>query len=310
MLLPISAIIPTRDRQEVLQRTVVSLSRQSALPCEVIIVDASNDETFAPLNTEDFSDLKSDIRHFRTKQVGAAIQREIGLKHATQEFILFLDDDILFEPDCIIRLWQCITKDEQTGGVNAMIMNQHYTRPGKISRFMYWLMSGERRDSYAGMVIGPAWNLLPEPGDHLPECVPCQWLNTTCTLYRRVALPSPLFDEIFQGYSLMEDVALSVKVSRKWKLYNARKAKIYHDSQPGTHKDDLFLVHHMELFNRYFIMTKVLRRTAPKDYCRLIIYELWSIFNSFRNLDNLRQMHRIICGKISAIKQIRLYETN
>ncbi len=57
--------------------------------------------------------------------------------------------------------------------------------------------------------------------------VPVEWLNTTCTLYRREALPDPPFLSHFTGYSLMEDLALSLTVGKRWKLANARGLRIF-----------------------------------------------------------------------------------
>src|SRR5204863_9646194 len=122
------------------------------------------------------------------------------------------------------------------GGVSALIVNQKYHPPGAISRAVFTLMHGRSERTFAGRVIGPGINLLPEDREDLPEIVPVEWLNTTCTIYRRVALPSPPFDSVFTGYSMMEDLTLSLRVGQKWKLANARTARIFHDSQPGPHK--------------------------------------------------------------------------
>ena len=43
-LLPISAIIPTRDRATVFRRTLESLAQQSVQPVEMIVVDGSDGE--------------------------------------------------------------------------------------------------------------------------------------------------------------------------------------------------------------------------------------------------------------------------
>ncbi len=154
-----------------------------------------------------FDDLNSKIIWQRANVTGAAAQRNAGRSHgATQPFVWFFDDDILFEPDCVQRLWSAIESDRQLGGVNAMITNQRYQSPGMISRLMFTLMNGGPEKSFAGKLIGPAINLLPEDRDDLPEVVPVEWLNTTCTIYRREALPSPPFESFFTGYSLMEDV--------------------------------------------------------------------------------------------------------
>ena len=138
-----------------------------------------------------------------------------------------------------MRLWQALQSDTALGGVNAMITNQQYGTPGRVSRTLFRLLHGKPEATYAGKCIGPALNLLPEDRPDLPEVVPVEWLNTTCTLYRWKAMPQPPFPEHFTGYSLMEDVTLSLIVGRNWKLANARTARIYHDSQPGTHKQDI-----------------------------------------------------------------------
>src|SRR5207237_796369 len=106
--------------------------------------------------------------------LGAAVQRNQGVDIATQDFICFFDDDVLFEPCCVQRLWNALQSDITLGGVNAMIVNQRYQRPGIVSRTMFRLISGRREHSYAGLVIGPAVNLLPEDSADLPDVVPVE----------------------------------------------------------------------------------------------------------------------------------------
>ena len=98
-----------------------------------------------------------------------------------------------------------------------MITNQRYQPPGHVSRSIFSMDGMEndfRQESHAGKILGPAINLLPEDSDKLPAVVQVQWLNTTCTLYRREALPKPPFPDNFTGYSLMEDLCLSLTVAR------------------------------------------------------------------------------------------------
>src|SRR5437867_8288933 len=207
--LPISAVIATRNRAQSLSRTLQSLLTQDLLPTEFIVVDSSEDDE-ARSFLSDFEKLVSpaaSVRWVAADVLGAAPQRNQGVALSTQPFIWFFDDDILFESDCVTRLWHAIESDATLGGVNAMIVNQRYQPPGFVSRTMFTLMHGRSEKSFAGKVIGPAINLLPEDRDDLPEVVPVEWLNTTCTMYRREVLPSPPFDSLFVGYSLMEDVA-------------------------------------------------------------------------------------------------------
>jgi len=278
-ILPVSAVAPTRNRTAVFRATLASLGKQGLLPAELIVVDASAGGT-----TRDMlhgfrleSGCAWSLRWMPAEVVGAAAQRNQGVALATQPFIWFFDDDILFEPECVNRLWRAMQSDTKLGGVSAMIVNQKYHPPGIVSRMMLTLLHGRRENTFAGRVIGPAINLLPEDRDDLPEVVPVEWLNTTCTIYRRGALPSPPFDSVFTGYSLMEDLTLSLRVGRNWRLANDRTARIFHDSQPGTYKSNVSEMAAMELVNRHYVMTKVLGRTGLVNHLRLILWEVFHL---------------------------------
>lgn len=281
--LPLTLVIPTRDRTAALRRTLESLAEQSSQPTQLSIVDASTDGSTRSLCVEEsIPKLRSAVSWCRAELAGAASQRNQGVRAASQSTVGFMDDDVLLEPDCFACLWRALNSDDRMGGVSAMITNQRYQSPGRISRFVFCLMDGRVESSYAGRVLGPAVNLLPEDREDLPEVVPVEWLNTTCTLYRREALPDPPFPDHFQDYSLMEDVTLSLTVGRHWKLANARTARIYHDSQPGSHKVDPRLVAEMQLINRHYVMTKVLRRDRVSDYLKLFVFELFSLASTFQ----------------------------
>jgi glycosyltransferase involved in cell wall biosynthesis len=279
-IVPVSAIVPTLGRPDILFRTLKSLRTQRVCPAELIIVDASDDDqTQEALEVFARQEVSSTWRIIweRAKTSGAAVQRNQGVARATQPVIWFFDDDILFEQECVARLWTALQSDAGLGGVNAMITNQRYQPPGRVSRFVFRLMAGQQKVSYAGQVLGPAVNLLPEDRDDLPEVVAVQWLNTTCTMYRREALPARPFSANFTGYSLMEDLALSLTVGRHWRLANARVARIYHDSRSGEHKSDVTALSRMELVNRHHVMTEVMGRRSLRDYARLALWQLFQL---------------------------------
>ena len=241
-------------------------------------MDASEDQATRCLCVErPVPGLSAEIIWLQAQTRGAASQRNQGVRTCQHDVIGFFDDDILFELDCIARLWRALQSDPGLGGVNAMITNQRYQSPGRVSRAMFRLMAGRGEASYAGRVLGPAVNLLPEDRDDLPEVVPVQWLNTTCTLYRREALPDPPFPSHFRGYSMMEDLALSLTAARHWKLANARTARIYHDSQSGKYKGDVTALSRMELVNRHYVMTEVMERRRVQDYAKLALWEAYQL---------------------------------
>lgn len=301
---PISAIVPTRNRAAVLSRTLVSMAAQSLQPAEMIVVDASdNDETYSLCHSEILG-LSTKIMYHRANKKGAAVQRNQAIEYATYPHILFCDDDILLEPDCILEMWRVLDQDSKLGGVCTLITNCHYTSPGRFSRAMFRFLNGHAEESYAGKCIGPVMNLLPEDSDALPVVVPVEWMNSTCTLYRREAMPDPPFPSHFVGYSLMEDVTLSLRVGKCWKLANARTAKIFHDSQPGDHKSNPAVLAKMDLVNRYYVMTQVLERTQLGDYIKLLVQQLFSLAASLQVKQGWISFPQVVLAKLNGIVEI------
>src|SRR5437016_5645340 len=130
-VLPVSAVIPTFNRANLLKRTLESLAEQSALPAQLIIIDGSQgDDTRMVLEAwAAAKGSRCEVVYQQAFRLGAAVQRNQGVSAASQPFIWFFDDDILFESGCVERLWTAIKTDEALGGVNAMIRNQCYTKP-------------------------------------------------------------------------------------------------------------------------------------------------------------------------------------
>lgn len=306
-IVPVSAVVPTLHRPHVFARALASLLAQGILPAELIVVDASDDmatraevEAFAVQvrGACDVRWMSADIR-------GAAAQRNQGVAAASQPYLWFFDDDIVFEPKCVARLWRAIDSDGSLGGVSAMITNQRYQSPGWISRLLFTFLDGRRQTSFAGRVIGPAINLLPEDRDDLPEVVAVEWVNTTCTFYRRESLPSPAFDSVFTGYSLMEDLTLSLRVARKWKLANARTARIFHDSQLAAYKSDVIEMARMELINRHYVMTQILRRDQFMDLLRLWVWEGFQLAACGVRAHSRKDLPQVVRGKWQGLRDLR-----
>ena len=273
------------------------------------MVDASDDGVTRSLCIErPVPGLDAELIWLASQTPGAASQRNQGVEKCTHAVVGFFDDDILFELDCIARLWQALQSDPGLGGVNAMITNQRYQSPGRASRIVFRVMAGRAEASYAGQVLGPAVNILPEDRDDLPELVPVQWLNTTCTFYRREALPQPPFPEHFIGYSLLEDLFLSLSVRRNWKLANARTARIYHDSQPGSHKSDTVAISQMELVNRHYVMTKAMGKRGVADYAQLVLWELFQLAISALQKRGGLGFWRELGGKCLGAYHVLIYE--
>jgi GT2 family glycosyltransferase len=283
---------------------LTSLAEQSVQPGRLLVVDASPDREARDLCEQGLVGLRSKLQWLPAREPGAAKQRNQAVEAVTEPFVWFVDDDVILHPNCLQRLSAALQAQPRLGGVNAFITNQGYHPPGFMTRQLWRLMGCLPHPTPSGRVIGPAINLLPDDRPELPEIVPVEWLNTTCTMYRSAALPDPPFDAFFEGYSLMEDLALSLNVAKRgWKLANVRTARIFHDSQPGEHKSDVERLSAMELVNRHYVMTHVLGHRDFTDYLRLTVYELFQLAATLRQ--SPRTVREVTRGKIKGVATIR-----
>jgi glycosyltransferase involved in cell wall biosynthesis len=279
-------VIATCERPQVLWRMLDSVHIQNVWPAEILIVDASKDESTEVLVEKRRAGFEPvcRLRWLRAGTRGAAAQRNQGVAEASQPVIGFADDDVILESHCMERLWAALQSAPDIGGANAMIANQKYHAPGAATRFVYRLIGGGPGPDYAGRVFGPAVNLLPADREEMPAIVPVEWLNLGLTLYRKEVLPEPPFDLAFTGYSMMEDAALSLTVARERKLVNARTARIFHDTQTGSHKANLAEVARMSVVNRDFVARRILGR---KGKCYWSSLAVWAVFQFTAQLAQL-----------------------
>lgn len=300
MLLPISAIIPTLDRRERLLRTVASVLAQDPRPAEIIIVDASS----APATAADFATGSTVIRCHPAATRGAAAQRNQGVAHATQPFVLFLDNDVDLEPGCLAALWAVLQTSPRLGAAGVVLSNQHYHPPGRVLRFIYRLLGCPGQGPLAAKICGPALNFLPAPDSPTGAA---EWLNLCCTLCRVEALPQPPLLPFFTGYSLLEDAALTAHMHRRWELAALPAARVYHDYRAAAYKDRIFARERMEVTNRWFVMTRILQRRHFGWTLRFACYQLLMLLLLLRRLDQWGQFPAAAAGKLAGAWKIAIH---
>jgi GT2 family glycosyltransferase len=280
----ISVVIPTLNRGESLAATLESLLTQTLPPQEVVVVDGSD----APIRERTLALLApllqkhpDRLRVVAAAQTGAAPQRNQGVALSTGALVLFLDDDMRLEPDCLERLQTAMETDPRIGGVCGIIVNHCYHPPGRFSRLLFAWLNGTIAPSYAGRCFGSAFTTLPADGADVPEIAPLEWMLTGCALYRRDALPVPAFLPRFTGASIAEDLALSLQVARNWRLVCARRARLRHLEPPKIHTpSQAASLSEMEMLNRHFIMTRILGNHSLADHVKFLVMNLVTLNRS------------------------------
>ncbi len=99
-VLPVSVIIPAYNRQDLVARALSSVTRQKALPAEVIVVDDASEDGTAEAAERLGARV---IRHARN--LGTAAARNSGLAQATTPWVALLDSDDEWLPHHLETLW-------------------------------------------------------------------------------------------------------------------------------------------------------------------------------------------------------------
>lgn len=295
----ISAVIPTCEKRWDEGMTFRSLPKLGRKPDEIIVVmDADQDG----LEEQSLAGVPVKILH--TKERGAAAKRNLGVGKSTGEAILFVDDDVEFRPGCLEAMVEVMMSDEKVGGVGCFIENQAFQELGFYSRLVYRLAGGWRIRDFAGRCFGPLINVYPRPWTGNGTFRESDWLNSTCTLYRRSALPAPAFEPGFTGYSFMEDLALSRRVRKRWKIGMARDARIVHHTKPAPYKRDIASLHEMGLLNKFHILREVEDWKAGKAAWAITWLELLLLPAKLREVAKNPKNIGVISGSLSGLAKI------
>jgi hypothetical protein len=152
-------------------------------------------------------------------------------------------------------------------------------------------------------------NFLPQ--DITGRIQTVDWLFSTGTAYRKCIFDKYRFGSQFRGYSFAEDVHLSARIGRKYRLLNTTFARFEHmDMGHSTHTDWVALGESM-VTNRWAIMTEVLGMKRFRDLVRLFAYEvlyctLAMLAQSRFRPGHLAQTGRLLWGKLRAFCGMRL----
>lgn len=99
----LSVILTVYNLEDCLEETLRSLANQSYKPLEVIIIDdGSVDRSIEIIN--EFLERHGNWKVWRTKNLGVACARNLGLSHSKGDYILFLDGDDLFREDFLLKV--------------------------------------------------------------------------------------------------------------------------------------------------------------------------------------------------------------
>jgi glycosyltransferase involved in cell wall biosynthesis len=155
----VSVIIPTYNRSQFLAGALTSVLGQSYKDLEILVIDDGGTDDAAAVVAGFHGAPIRYLRHDHRR--GSAASRNTGIRHATGEYIAFLDDDHEWYPEKLMRQMQCmLASPAEVGGVyTGCFIIERST--GKIRD---QVVPGARGDVHqallAGNCIGSASSML------------------------------------------------------------------------------------------------------------------------------------------------------
>jgi len=259
----ISFVVATKDRPDELIRMWQSLRRQSRVPDEVVIVDASaRPSALVGLRTA-----PPVMRTIRTDVASATRQRNLGLDAVSPDADLvgFLDDDVVLEEGAVEAMLRFFEAADAGVGGAAFNMVNHPPLDWPVlkrSRLAESIGLYARR---GGAVTASGFQTMIGP---LARTEWTDWLPSGASVWRREVFGGCRFDEWFGGYSYLEDLDFSYRVGRTYKLAVVAGARYLHLQAPGG-RGGGYAFGLREVLNRVHFVKKYPEFSPGKCYAAL-----------------------------------------
>lgn len=216
--LTVSVIIPTKNRAADLTRTIETLLQQTVQPLELIIVDQSPALTFTrqiPIPIVCIHD---------PTLSGLTAARNASMKVARGDIWLFLDDDVLLEPDFIEEILKAY--DTNVTGVSGIITN--YSVPPLKQRLWEALFQlGPYRDERQTIYRKSASLQGAKP-------IRVRQFGGGLMSFRASAICGHRFDTNLTGASPGEDIDFCAGLPKSSVLLITPRARLIHNRSPES----------------------------------------------------------------------------
>jgi hypothetical protein len=277
--LPLSIIIPTKDRTELLIKTLKYLKKNIFFFNEVIIIDSTKINKISQKQLNNFK--KLNIKYYSSKP-STALQRNLGLKYINKKnkFVMFLDDDLKFYLKAFKEMKNYIQKiGPEIGGVgfNPIVKNKNnILEKIKNSKLFYKLGI---YNSQPGVITPSGWHTKIQ---NIKKNMYVEWLPTAACIYRIKKIKKLKFEKTLGKYAYLEDLIFSYYVSKKTKLIINSKAK-FKDSNFIERNGFLFGI--IEIKNRLIFVKKnnLKIKNFFLGYFFFLFNNLFLVFSDIKN---------------------------
>lgn len=223
----ITAVIPTRNRPDDLERAVASICAQSRVPDELLIIDQSPDDA-SRLRIEAFlrraaAAIKVDYVHDATI-AGLVAAKRAAVARAHGDIVCFLEDDVVLEPDYVRQIERGFAENPDMMGACGIVTDLPPLPPFYF-RLFHFFHRGIFHDARVG-VHGVM------KGSDLP-LIRSDYLSGGLSAYRKEVFARVPFD-VENGFFALEDIDFSTRAARAFgpQFYINPNARLAHHMSP------------------------------------------------------------------------------
>lgn len=261
----LSVVVPTLSRPTFVDGLLENLALQSLAPDEVIVVDGAGEgdrRTEAVVRRRDQSGGLPRLIYL-TSEPGTARQRNLGAGRASGQLVAFIDDDIRLDPDFLAKCVLALGSDPATGAVCGLIVDQLIDRDASAHwRWMRRLRCFQRFEP--GWFDHASGHPIPRYlGGMHEELREIEVMGAGCAVWKHSVFAEVQgFDTWFTGYGMLEDVHLSMRAARNWKLFEVGTARCSHLRADQARPDQRELSFRSVVSYRYLFEQMVADPTA------------------------------------------------
>ncbi|MBE14682.1 MAG: glycosyl transferase family 2 [Cytophagaceae bacterium] len=249
----ICLIVCTYQRPVAMLALLQSVSQQSVLPSQILVIDGSLDTaTQECLDTKVL--LPIDYHLVAKEHRGLTRQRNYGISLVAPEIdiVCFLDDDVILETNYFEAIAHTFNQYPEAKGVGGFITNEVVWEPATQEHHntnAYYCYDGFARKEGVRYRLRAKLGLLDQtppgimppashgrPVGYLPptgKTYPAQLLMGCSMSFRKEVFEHCCFSTYFEGYGLYEDADFCLRVDRLGPQFVNTQARLAHYHEPS-----------------------------------------------------------------------------
>ncbi|PIA79391.1 hypothetical protein BFR04_00630 [Gaetbulibacter sp. 4G1] len=289
----VSIVIPTRNRLGSLTRTLASISKQTYLPSEVIIVDSSDSELIKEqLNA--FLNLNLKILYSKPS---VCLQRNIGIEWCDTEYIFLCDDDIEISENYIENLVNYLNENNSVVIVSGLVYEkrkqkwQYAEKKKSFLKLLYTYIFGlsvwteiKQEDYSKNKLIQKFVSYFINKGNRIAKsgwpivinyeapCFKTPIYSLMASLVRAESIKKVLFDTAFYENGIGDNYDMLIGLNTNVDILKYQK--VFHHEE-NTNRINNIQAYHYRISALHYIILK-----HKKFNLKNLIYLFWSLIGN------------------------------